>query len=100
MRAFAVQGFSSATTTLLIGGVIERLRVRLGDTLQVRIAASVLATAAAAVFHVCLHLAAGTPEIVRTVVPSVGVGFLFAVTYTVWTFDEARSSSGARPGTP
>ncbi len=99
LRAFAVQGFSSATTTVLMGGVIEWLRHSLGDTLAAKIAGSLLATLAAGVFHVMLHSIAGTPEIAGTVVPSVALGFLFSVSYTLWT-SGARPTSVARRGRP
>lgn len=85
-RSFTVQGASSATTTLLMGGVIEALRARIGGGFLRGIAASVAATAAAACFHVSLHLLARTPEIARTVAPSVLVGFAFALTYSA-SFD-------------
>jgi len=99
MRAFAVQGFSSATTTVLMGGVIEWLRHPLGDTLAAKIAGSLLATLAGGVFHVVLHSIAGTPETVRTVVPSVALGFLFSLSYTLWT-SGGRSTPAARRGRP
>lgn len=99
LRAFGVQGFSSAVTTALMGGVIERLRRPLGDTLWAMLIASGLATLASGVCHVCLHALAGTPEIVRTVVPSVAVGFVYAVTYAAWT-RRAPSRSAARRATP
>ena len=97
--AFGVQGFSSALTTALMGGVIERLRRPLGDTLGAKLVASAVATAAAGVCHVCLHLLAGTPEIARTVIPSVVVGFLYAVTYAAWT-GRASAASAPRRATP
>ena len=97
--AFGVQGSSSAFTTVLMGGVIERLRRPLGSTLGAKLLASAVATAAAGVCHVCLHLLAGTPEIARTVIPSVVVGFLYAVTYAAWT-GRASSGSVARRATP
>jgi hypothetical protein len=68
-----------------MGGVIERLRRTLGPTLPATVLASLIATLAGGAFHVLLHLAAGTPEIVRTVVPSVAFGSIYAVTYAVWT---------------
>ena len=96
-RALGVQGLSSATKTILLGGVIERLRRPFGATVSAQIAASLIATLAAGVFHVCLHLLAGTPEIVRTVVPSIAAGFLF-VSYALW-ISRARSTSALPHGT-
>jgi hypothetical protein len=97
--AFGVQGSSSALTTVLMGGVIEQLRRPLGDTLGAKLLVSALATAAAGVCHVCLHLLAGTPEIARTVIPSVVVGYLYAVTYAVW-IGRASSASARHRATP
>jgi hypothetical protein len=97
--AFGVQGFSSALTTALMGGLIERLRRPLGDGLGAKLFASAVATAAAGVCHVGFHLLAGTPEIARTVIPSVVVGFLYAVTYAAWT-GGGSAASAARRATP
>ena len=99
LRAFVVQGVSSATTTVLMGGVIERLRRSLGGTLPGIVLAAFVASLAGGAFHVVLHLAAGTPEIVRTVVPSVAFGFVYSVTYALWT-GRARARRAAPHATP
>lgn len=79
-RALITQGASSATTTLLIGGLVELLRRRMPGG-----AAAVLAASVTAVFHVVVHLVAGTPEVARTVAPSIVVGYLFAAAYAAGT---------------
>ena len=99
LRAFVVQGISSAITTALMGGVIERLRRPLGPTLAGTVLASLVASLAGGAFHVGLHLAAGTPEIARTVVPSVAFGYVYSVTYAVWTA-RPRATSAAPHATP
>lgn len=85
LRSFALQGTSSATTTLLMGGIIEVLRKRLGRGLGGGMLSALLATAGAACFHVTLHLAGGTPEIAKTIAPSVVLGLVFATVYALST---------------
>lgn len=97
LRSFGVQGLSSATTTLLMGGVIEALRARIGSGPARGMLSAVLATAAAICFHLSLHLVAGTPEIVRTVAPSVVVGFAFASAYARWTAPRRAAAQRTEP---
>lgn len=103
-RSFVVQGLSSATTTLLMGAVIEALRARVGKGSIRELVPSVFATLAATCFHVSLHALAGTPEIARTVAPSVVAGLVFSLVYSRLT-RRARSGgdrpeSGRHEGTP
>ena len=84
-RSLLVQGMSSATTTLVMSGVIEALSARIGVGFVRGLVTSAVATLAATSLHVSLHAALGTPEIARTVMPSVIMGFAFASIYTVWT---------------
>lgn len=79
-RALVTQGSSSALTTLLIGGLVELLRRRIPGG-----AAAVLAASVTAAFHVVVHLLAGTPEVARTVAPSMVVGYVFAAAYAAGT---------------
>lgn len=88
LRAGLAQGASSATTTLLIGALVEGLRRRVSASAAALLAASVTGT-----FHVVVHLVAGTPELARTVAPSIAVGYLFALAYAVGT----RSRGADKP---
>lgn len=85
VRSFLVQGVSSATTTLLMGAVIEGLRARVGKGAFRELVPSVFATLAATCFHVTLHVLARTPEIARTVAPSVVAGLVFSLVYSRFT---------------
>src|SRR5690242_16720589 len=78
VRAFFVQGASSATTTALIGGVVEVIRARLGVGRASTVAAAFLGACGASAFHLVVHLIVGTPEILRTIAPSVVMAFVFA----------------------
>lgn len=86
-RALLGQGLSSATTTLLIGGLVELLSRRLGAT-----SAALVAATATACFHATVNLVVGTPELWRTIAPSVVVGYAFALAYAVGV---ARSAGSA-----
>lgn len=94
-RSFLVQGFSSATTTLLMGAVIEALRARVGKGFFRELVPSVVATLAATCFHVSLHLLARTPEIARTVAPSVIAGLLFSLVYSRFTRGPGSGGHGS-----
>jgi len=52
LRAFLVQGTSSAFTTSVMGGAIERLRRPLGTSLGAKLLASCIATLAGGLCHV------------------------------------------------
>ncbi|MBK7396256.1 MAG: hypothetical protein IPJ34_08135 [Myxococcales bacterium] len=91
-RALLGQGLSSATTTLLIGGLVELLSRRLGAT-----SAALLAATATACFHAAVNLLLGTPELLRTIAPSVVVGYAFALAYAVGVTRASAGSANACP---
>ena len=77
LRAGLVQGLSSATTTLVITagieGLVHRLqRVRFGKAIAVLLPPTLSST---------VHTLNGTPEVWRTITPSIVVGYLFALAY-------------------
>ncbi len=74
----AHQGASSGTTTLLIGAVIEGIYAALPPRRYRAVLATGVSASLTALFHVSVHLVAGTPEIVRTITPSVVIGYVFA----------------------
>lgn len=80
LRAGLTQGVSSGITTLLIGAIIEALHAALPPRRRALVA-TLVAASHTALLHVALHLAAGTPEILRTVLPSVVLGYAFAGAY-------------------
>ena len=93
LKAAAVQGGSSAFTTLVISSGIEALYLyRKGRPLQ-RLLASTLPPSASSLVHVAAHTFMGTPEIFRTVLPSVVMGYVFAATYVAGL----ESRLGSRP---
>ncbi|MFO0729148.1 MAG: hypothetical protein U1E65_35540 [Myxococcota bacterium] len=82
-RAATVQGCSSAFTTLVITSGIEALfALRRGRPWRGLLAA-VLPPTGSALIHATAHLGLGTPEVFRTVLPSVVMGYVFAATYLV-----------------
>ncbi len=91
-RAFVVQGLSSATTTVLIGGLVELLARRLGSTRRAATAAALSAATVTACFHAAVNRVLGTPELLRTIAPSVVVGYAFAVVYALSTREDGVST--------
>ncbi|APR76462.1 Hypothetical protein A7982_01809 [Minicystis rosea] len=83
VRAGCLQGASSATTTLVVSGAVERLyAARAGRPLQ-RIVAWLVPALLGACLHLTIHVIAGTPEILITILPSVVLGVVFAGTYVL-----------------
>lgn len=81
LRAGLVQGLSSATTTLVIAGGIEGLidrlrRIRFGAALAV-----LLPPTLSSMVHLAVHTLNGTPEVWRTITPSIVIGYVFALAY-------------------
>lgn len=81
LRAGLVQGLSSATTTLVITGGIEGLvgrlqRQRFGQAIAVLLPPTLSSTV-----HFAVHTLNGTPEVWRTITPSIVVGYVFALAY-------------------
>jgi hypothetical protein len=81
LRAGLVQGVSSATTTLVITAGIEGLthrlqRVRFGKALAVLLPPTLSSTV-----HFAVHTLNGTPEVWRTIAPSIVIGYVFALAY-------------------
>ncbi len=97
LRAAVVQGCSSAFTTLVISSGIEGLfLLRRGRPLR-RLAAATLPPTASSLVHVGAHTFMGTPEIFRTVLPSVVMGYVFAATYVAGL---ARHEGGHEDSVP
>lgn len=83
LRAGCLQGMSSATTTLVMSAAVERLHaMRVGRPLR-RIVAWLVPASLGACLHLSIHLAAGTPEVLVTILPSVVLGVVFAGTYVL-----------------
>jgi hypothetical protein len=81
LRAGAVQGASSAFTTMVITSGIEGLFFAVGAGLfRVALATALPPTLSSSV-HVGAHLMNGTPEVLRTIAPSVVLGYVFAGAY-------------------
>ncbi len=91
-RAGLVQALSSATTTLVITGGIEGLLVRLRAWRGGLLLAGLLPPTASSLVHLAVHLLNGTPEVLRTIAPSVVLGYVFAALYVV----NARRGSAER----
>ncbi len=97
LKAAAVQGCSSAFTTLVISSGIEALYLyRRGRPLR-RLSAATLPPTASSLVHVGAHTFMGTPEILRTVLPSVVMGYVFAATYVAGL---ARHEGGHEDSVP
>lgn len=83
LRAAAAQSGVSVVLTLLVSGVMERLfLVPRGDAARVALAVAG-AVGVSAVVNVAGHLAAGTPELARTLAPALLGGASFAVLYAL-----------------
>ena len=80
-RAAMIQGASSAFTTLVISGVIEKLVAWLRPSWSRVPLAAGIAASGTAVFHVGVHFFNGTPRILATVLPSILLGYVFAASY-------------------
>ncbi len=87
LRAGLTQGASSAVSTLIIGTLLEAVHAALPPRRHRALVATLVAASVTAVMHVCVHLTMGTPEILRAVLPSVLMGYVFAGAY-------ARALSG------
>lgn len=81
LRAGLLQGASSGVTTLVIGSVIESLHAALPSGRRRALLAAAVAASLSACVHLAVHLTAGTPEVLRTVLPSVVIGYVFAASY-------------------
>ncbi len=79
--AALTQGASSGTTTLVIGTVIEVLYAALRPSRYRALLATGTSASLTALVHLGVNLAAGTPEIARTILPSVVIGYAFAAFY-------------------
>jgi hypothetical protein len=94
-RAGAVQGLSSAFTTLIISGLAETIFVAArtppwSARWRVALTAGIPPLCSSSV-HVVAHLLNGTPELVRTIFPSVVMGFVFGGIYA-WRLARGASS--------
>jgi hypothetical protein len=94
LRSGGLQGASSATTTLVMSGIVEFLYAkRAGKPLR-RIVAWLVPTSLGACLHFSIHLAAGTPEVVLTALPSALIGVVFSGTYVLGL---TRAEAAAKP---
>lgn len=89
-RAGLVQALSSAFTTLVISGASEVLRRRLGTGPRGLVLAATLPPTATALVHLSAHLLNGTPAVLRTIAPSVIIGYVFAAVYALAAHRSAR----------
>lgn len=80
-RAGLTQGASSGFTTLVIGSIVEALRSALPPGRRRALVATSISASITACIHLGVHLVAGTPEILRTILPSVILGYVFAASY-------------------
>jgi hypothetical protein len=83
LRAAAVQALSSATTTLVISGGIEALARWLAGRRGGLLLVVLVPPSASSSVHLLAHLANGTPEVLRTIAPSVLMGYAFAALYAL-----------------
>jgi hypothetical protein len=90
-RAAATQFALSFGSTTLLGLMIE-LVLRRGRGRANRLLATFGPHACLTVVFVAVHLLAETPNVARTIAPSVVVGLLFSVVY-VWRRTRARPAS-------
>ncbi len=100
VRAFFVQGGSSAFTTTLIGSVVEAGRRWLGSGRAASVAASIGGACVAVCFHVTMNLIAHTPEILRTITPSAVMAFVFAGVYASASRAQAESKNDVLEAVP
>lgn len=81
LRALLVQGCSSAFVTGTVAGVIEWAHARLPRTFTSALLALAFGVLFAATFHVTLHLAVGTPELLSTVMVPIVASVVYAGGY-------------------
>jgi hypothetical protein len=81
LRAGLAQGASSGFTTLVIGSVVEALHAALPRGRRRTLVAVGISASLSSLVHLGVHLAAGTPEILRAILPSVIMGYVFAASY-------------------
>jgi hypothetical protein len=81
LRAALAQGAGSAMTTLIIGTVSEAVYAALPPRRHRALVATMASASMTALVHVGIHLAARTPEVVRTILPSIVMGYAFAALY-------------------
>jgi peptidoglycan/LPS O-acetylase OafA/YrhL len=93
LRAFVVQGCSSAFVTSTIAAVIEWAHARLPRTRASALLAVSFGALFATAFHCGLHLVMGTPELLRTV----AVPVLASVVYASGYVTTLRALAGGHP---
>ncbi len=98
LRAFAVQGCSSAFVTGTVAAVIEWAHLRLPRTRASAAMAVGCGVLFATAFHVTLHALAGTPELARTVAVPVLANVVYASGYvgTLRALERRRAEAAAR----
>lgn len=82
-RAFAVQGASSALSTLFLSGLIEWILARTRSPAG-RLLAAILPPSITGAVHITGHALNGTPQLWATVSVPLAMGYVFATLY-VWT---------------
>ena len=91
VRAFVVQGVSSALSTASISSVIELFWQRLGGGKHSVFVAATAACLVAAAFHATLHLIGGTPNVAAAIAVPTLMGFVFGLAYAL-TLVRAKSA--------
>jgi hypothetical protein len=77
-RAGVVQGLSSAFTTLIISGLAEAIFAKTQGRI---VLVAIIPPFFSSSVHVVVHLLNQTPELLRTIFPSVVMGFVFSGIY-------------------
>ena len=96
LRAGAVQGASSAATTLVMSAAVERLYAAWSGRPLRGVVAWLVPALLGGCLHLGVHLANGTPEVIATIAPSVLLGAAFTGTYVLGL---ARAEVAARRST-
>lgn len=91
LRAFLVQGCSSAFVTSTVAFVIEWVHARLPRTTASASLAVVVGVLFAAIFHITSNLIAATPEVLRTVAVPILANVVYATVYVVGLRAAARA---------
>lgn len=99
LRAALAQGCSSAFATATVAAVIERIHARLPPTRASALLAVSCGALFASAFHVGLHLALRTPELLSTVAVPIAASAVYAGGYvtTLRALDRPRGASGQGP---
>lgn len=95
LRAFFVQGISSAISTASISSVIELLWGWLGGGRWAVFAAAVAASVVAACFHSTFHALAHTPNLVAAIAFPTFMALVFGLAYAVALARRTKPGQGS-----